>query len=43
MKRVDKGRSIDFHWHKKDDNFEWHHGQTKITKSNQFPEHWGED
>ncbi|NQF16056.1 hypothetical protein HPY31_19345 [Brevibacillus sp. HB1.3] len=43
MKRVDEGLSIDFHWHKRDDNFKWHHGQTKITRKNQFPEHWGED
>lgn len=43
MKRVDRGKSIDFHWHKKDDNFKWHHGQTQITRKNQFPEHWGED
>ncbi|BAH42177.1 hypothetical protein BBR47_12000 [Brevibacillus brevis NBRC 100599] len=43
MNRVDNGKSIDFHWHKKDDNFEWHHGQIKITRKNQFPEHWGED
>ncbi|WP_429842670.1 YpjP family protein [Brevibacillus sp. FIR094] len=43
MKRVDEGTSIDFHWHKRDDNFKWHHGQTKITRKNQFPEHWGED
>ncbi|RAT96796.1 YpjP family protein [Brevibacillus sp. Leaf182] len=43
MNRVDNGRSIDFHWHKKDDNFEWHHGQIKIKSKNQFPEHWGED
>ncbi|MFS0557004.1 YpjP family protein [Brevibacillus sp. 179-C9.3 HS] len=43
MKRVDDGRSIDFHWHKRDDNFKWHHGQTQITRNNQFPDHWGED
>lgn len=43
VKKRDNDRSIEFHWHKSDDNFEWHHGQIKITRNNQFPKYWGED
>ncbi|MGF9820083.1 YpjP family protein [Brevibacillus agri] len=43
VRKRDNDRSIEFHWHKSDDNFEWHHGQIKITRNNQFPKYWGED